>query len=121
MSCIFGGAESRPWLASQQATSRPFLGKVEDLAHVLSSAAELSLQYHHQRAAHWAGVQGRDLGQISNIQHGIPSRRISLYPLKEKHRLTNIGNEELALIEAQGREYPGANDFIRLANTCRRI
>lgn len=85
------------------------------------AGAELSLQYHHQCAAHWAGVQARDLGQIGNVQHGTLSRRISPYPLKEKHRLTNIGNEELVLIEGQCREYPGDNSFARLANTYGRV
>ncbi|MBD9666537.1 hypothetical protein IB278_21400 [Variovorax sp. VRV01] len=83
--------------------------------------AELSLQYHHQCAAHWAVVQGRGIGQIGNVQRGTLSRRISPYPLKEKHRLTNIGNEELVLIEAPCREYPGENGFVRLANTYGRV
>lgn len=85
------------------------------------AGAELSLQYHHQCAAHWAGAQGHGIGQIGNVQHGILSRRISPYPLKEKHRLTNIGNEELVLIEVQCREYPGENGFARLPNTDGRV
>ncbi|CAN7212344.1 MULTISPECIES: hypothetical protein [Variovorax] len=89
--------------------------------HVCEAWAELSLQYHHQCAAHWARVQARGIGQIGNVQHGTLSRRISPYPLKEKHRLTNIGNEELVLIEAQCREHPGGNGFVRLANTNGRI
>ena len=32
--------------------------------------AELPLQYHHQCAAHWTGVQSRGIGQIGNVQHG---------------------------------------------------
>ncbi|WP_370880726.1 hypothetical protein [Variovorax paradoxus] len=89
--------------------------------HVCEAWAELSLQYHHQCAAHWADVQARGIGQIGNVQHGTLSRRISPYPLKEKHRLTNIGNEELVLIEAQCREHPGGNGFVCLANTNGRI
>jgi mannose-1-phosphate guanylyltransferase len=88
---------------------------------VCGARAELSLQYHHQCAAHWAGVQGRGIGQIGNVQHGTLSRRISPHPLKEKHRLTNIGNQELVLIGAQCREYPGENGFARLANTNERV
>jgi len=64
---------------------------------------------------------GRGIGQIGNVQHEALSRRISPYPLKEKHRLTNIGNEQLVLIEAQCREYPGENGFARLANTNERV
>ena len=38
-------------------------------------------------------------------------------PLKEKHRLTNIGSDELVLIEVQCGEYLGEDDIVRLADT----
>ncbi|MEO6293556.1 MAG: mannose-1-phosphate guanylyltransferase/mannose-6-phosphate isomerase, partial [Burkholderiaceae bacterium] len=37
-------------------------------------------------------------------------------PLKEKHRLTNIGKNELVLIEVQCGAYLGEDDIVRLAD-----
>ena len=38
-------------------------------------------------------------------------------PLKEKHRLSNIGIDELVLIEVQCGPYLGEDDIVRLADT----
>ena len=37
-------------------------------------------------------------------------------PLKEKHRLTNTGHDELVLIEVQCGAYLGEDDIVRLAD-----
>ncbi|MET3495562.1 mannose-1-phosphate guanylyltransferase [Variovorax boronicumulans] len=77
----------------------------------------LSLQYHHQRAEHWVVVQGRGIVQIGDIEHVTLPGQYRYIPLKEKHRLTNIGEEELVLIEVQCGGYLGEDDIVRLADT----
>jgi mannose-1-phosphate guanylyltransferase/mannose-6-phosphate isomerase len=77
----------------------------------------LSLQYHHQRAEHWVVVQGTALVQIGDQEHETLPGQYRYIPLKEKHRLTNIGNEMLVLIEVQCGEYLGEDDIVRLADT----
>lgn len=77
----------------------------------------LSLQYHHQRAEHWVVVRGTAMVQIGDEQHKTLPGEYRYIPLKERHRLTNIGNDELVLIEVQCGSYLGEDDIVRLADT----
>ncbi|WP_431125043.1 mannose-1-phosphate guanylyltransferase/mannose-6-phosphate isomerase [Variovorax paradoxus] len=77
----------------------------------------LSLQYHHHRAEHWVVVQGRGIVQIGEIEHETLPGQYRHIPLREKHRLTNTGQEELVLIEVQCGDYLGEDDIVRLADT----
>ncbi len=77
----------------------------------------LSLQYHHQRAEHWVVVQGLALVQVGDQESRTEPGQYHYIPIKEKHRLTNIGTEELVLIEVQCGAYLGEDDIVRLADT----
>jgi mannose-1-phosphate guanylyltransferase / mannose-6-phosphate isomerase len=77
----------------------------------------LSLQYHHQRAEHWVVVQGTALVQIGDEEHQTLTGQYRYIPLKEKHRLTNVGQDELVLVEVQCGSYLGEDDIVRLADT----
>ena len=76
----------------------------------------LSLQYHHHRAEHWVVVQGLALIQVGNKELRAEPGQYRHIPLKEKHRLSNIGTEELVLIEVQCGGYLGEDDIVRLAD-----
>jgi mannose-1-phosphate guanylyltransferase len=75
---------------------------------------KLSLQYHHKRAEHWIVTQGRALVQIGDGLLEVSPGEHCYIPLGEKHRLTNIGDEELVLIEVQCGTYLGEDDIVRL-------
>lgn len=77
----------------------------------------LSLQYHHQRAEHWVVVQGTAMVQIGDEQYKTLPGQYRYIPLKERHRLTNIGQDELVLVEVQCGGYLGEDDIVRLADT----
>lgn len=77
----------------------------------------LSLQYHHQRAEHWVVVKGTAMVQIGDVEHKTLPGEYRYIPLKEKHRLTNVGKDELVLIEVQCGSYLGEDDIVRLADT----
>ncbi|RYH66504.1 MAG: mannose-1-phosphate guanylyltransferase/mannose-6-phosphate isomerase [Alcaligenaceae bacterium] len=81
----------------------------------------LSLQYHHQRAEHWVVVQGTAMVQIGDAEHKTLPGEYRYIPLKEKHRLTNIGEDELVLVEVQCGSYLGEDDIVRLADTYGRV
>ena len=81
----------------------------------------LSLQYHHQRAEHWVVVQGTAMVQIGDVEHRTLPGEYRYIPLKEKHRLTNIGQDELVLIEVQCGSYLGEDDIVRLVDTYGRV
>lgn len=74
----------------------------------------LSLQYHHHRAEHWTVVRGQGMVQIGDTQYPTGPGEYRYIPLKEPHRLTNIGEEELVLIEVQVGDYLGEDDIVRL-------
>jgi mannose-1-phosphate guanylyltransferase / mannose-6-phosphate isomerase len=81
----------------------------------------LSLQYHHHRAEHWVVVQGTAMVQIGDEQHETLPGQYRYIPLREQHRLTNIGKEELVLIEVQCGGYLGEDDIVRLADVYGRV
>ena len=77
----------------------------------------LSLQYHHQRAEHWVVVKGTAIVQVGDVEHKTLPGEYRYIPLKERHRLTNVGQDELVLIEVQCGGYLGEDDIVRLADT----
>jgi mannose-1-phosphate guanylyltransferase len=77
----------------------------------------LSLQYHHQRCEHWVVVQGTALIQIGDGEFRAGPGQYKFIPVKEKHRLSNIGTEELVLIEVQCGSYLGEDDIVRLVDS----
>ncbi|MDM0038510.1 mannose-1-phosphate guanylyltransferase/mannose-6-phosphate isomerase [Variovorax sp. J22G21] len=81
----------------------------------------LSLQYHHQRAEHWVVVAGTAIVQVGDVEYETLPGQYRYIPLKEKHRLTNIGKDELVLIEVQCGRYLGEDDIVRLADTYGRV
>ena len=74
----------------------------------------LSLQYHHHRAEHWTVVRGHGVVQIGDVEYPTGPGEYRYIPLKEQHRLTNTGEEDLVLIEVQVGDYLGEDDIVRL-------
>ncbi|MDC0473567.1 mannose-1-phosphate guanylyltransferase/mannose-6-phosphate isomerase, partial [Alphaproteobacteria bacterium] len=80
----------------------------------VSPGQKLSLQYHNKRAEHWVVTKGRALVQIGDEEFETGAGEYRYIPLGEKHRLTNIGDTELVLIEVQVGSYLGEDDIVRL-------
>ena len=75
---------------------------------------KLSLQYHNKRAEHWVLTQGSALVQIDDEEFKTEEGEYRYIPLGNKHRLTNLGQKELVLIEVQIGDYLGEDDIVRL-------
>ncbi|MGC6511920.1 MAG: mannose-1-phosphate guanylyltransferase/mannose-6-phosphate isomerase [Parvibaculales bacterium] len=75
---------------------------------------KLSLQYHHKRAEHWVVTQGHAMVQIGEEEFETGPGEYRYIPLGEKHRLTNVGDTELVLVEVQVGDYLGEDDIVRL-------
>lgn len=104
---------NRPW--GTYATLKEETGyKVKRIT--VKPGESLSLQYHHQRAEHWVVVQGIATVQVGEQEHRTEVGQYHYIPLKEKHRLTNIGKNELVMIEVQCGAYLGEDDIVRLAD-----
>ncbi len=59
-------------------------------------------------------TQGKAIVQVSDEEFESASGLYRLIPLGEKHRLTNIGDSELVLIEVKVGDYLGEDDIVRL-------
>ena len=81
----------------------------------------ISLQYHRQRSEHWVVVRGKALVQIGETTYETLPGQYRYIPREEKHRLTNIGQEELVLIEVQCGTYLGEDDIVRLQDVYGRV
>jgi len=75
---------------------------------------KLSLQYHHKRAEHWVVTQGKAIVQVGDEKFETGPGEYRYIPLGEKHRLTNVGDGELVLIEVQVGTYLGEDDIVRI-------
>ncbi|MDB4106633.1 cupin domain-containing protein, partial [bacterium] len=82
---------------------------------------KLSLQYHHKRAEHWVVTQGKALVQIGEQEFETGPGEYRYIARGEKHRLTNIGDQELVLIEVQVGSYLGEDDIVRLDDDYGRV
>jgi mannose-1-phosphate guanylyltransferase len=82
---------------------------------------KLSLQYHHKRAEHWVVTQGKAIVQVGDEEYEAGPGKYRYIPLGEKHRLTNIGDGELVLIEVQVGSYLSEDDIVHLDDIYGRV
>jgi len=76
--------------------------------------ARLSLQKHAKRAEHWVVVRGRARVTRDEEVFDLIVDQSTYIPLGAVHRLENIGDEPLYLIEVQSGSYLGEDDIVRL-------
>lgn len=76
--------------------------------------AALSLQLHHQRAEHWVVVHGQARVTCGDQVFDMHPNESTYIPKETKHRLENVGDVHLELIEVQTGSYLGEDDIVRL-------
>lgn len=81
---------------------------------VVNPGGQLSLQYHFHRAEHWVVVRGiatvtvgEEVMQLSPCQH-------VFIPQGALHRLENLTDEDVEIIEVQYGSYLGEDDIVRV-------
>ena len=82
---------------------------------------KVSMQYHNKRAEHWVVTQGLAVVQVGDEEFETGPGEYRYIPLGEKHRLTNIGDRELVLVEVQVGEYLGEDDIVRIEDVYGRV
>ncbi len=80
---------------------------------VVNIGQKLSLQLHHYRAEHWIVVKGLAKVICGENTFTIGEDQSTYIPLGHKHRLENIGEIDLELIEVQSGSYLGEDDIHR--------
>ena len=73
----------------------------------------MSLQSHKERSEHWTIIKGEGKAQIGDDTFFITVNQNFFIPRGVKHRLENIGDENLELIETQIGSYLGEDDIVR--------
>jgi len=113
-------AERTEHLVHRQ-VERPW-GHYEGLEHgsnyqvkriVVKPGGKLSLQLHHRRAEHWAVVDGEAEVTIGDLRRTITAGQSVYIPVEVKHRLENLTDRRLCLIEVQVGDYLGEDDIER--------
>ena len=80
----------------------------------INPGAKLSLQMHQHRSEHWVVVQGTAEVEIDGNKLILSENESTYIPLGSKHRLSNVGEIPLKLIEVQSGSYIGEDDIVRL-------
>jgi mannose-1-phosphate guanylyltransferase/mannose-6-phosphate isomerase len=88
---------------------------------MVKTGAKLSLQMHHQRAEHWIVVSGKARVTRGEDLLVLSANQSTYIPLGVKHRLENIGDDPLYLIEVQSGSYLGEDDIVRFDDDYKRI
>jgi mannose-1-phosphate guanylyltransferase/mannose-6-phosphate isomerase len=101
---------SRPWGTYTVLEEAPGF-KIKRI--VVKPGASLSLQMHHQRSEHWIVVSGNAEVVNGDQKISLEANQSTYIPAGNKHRLTNPGQSELALIEVQCGPYLGEDDIVR--------
>ena len=73
----------------------------------------LSLQLHHRRAEHWVVVSGVARVTCGEKSFDLHANQSTYIPIGARHRLENLREEPLFIIEIQSGEYLGEDDIVR--------
>ncbi|MGH8809104.1 MAG: mannose-1-phosphate guanylyltransferase/mannose-6-phosphate isomerase, partial [Noviherbaspirillum sp.] len=109
---------ARPWGTYTVLEEGPGF-KIKRIA--VKPGASLSLQMHHHRSEHWVVVSGNAEVINGNQTIALEANQSTYIPAGNKHRLTNTGETELALIEVQCGSYLGEDDIVRFEDIYGRV
>jgi mannose-1-phosphate guanylyltransferase / mannose-6-phosphate isomerase len=84
---------------------------------VVDPGAQLSLQLHHHRSEHWVIVGGTALVRVNDKTELRRENQAVFIPVGAKHRVANVGNTPLELIEVQVGSYLGEDDIVRFEDS----
>lgn len=105
---------SRPWGTYEGID----LSDCHQVKHIMvKPGGRLSLQKHARRAEHWIVVQGKARVTRDNEVFELGANESTFIPLGAVHRLENLADEPLHLIEVQCGDYLGEDDIVRLEDT----
>ena len=79
----------------------------------VNPGASLSLQLHHHRAEHWVVVEGIATVTCGDEVKDLNKNESTYIPVETQHRLQNLTDEPLEIIEVQSGSYLGEDDIVR--------
>ncbi|MEV7431953.1 phosphomannose isomerase type II C-terminal cupin domain [Nocardioides sp. NPDC092400] len=115
---MIGEQDTRPW-GTWQVLDEGDGFKVKRIT--VRPKARLSYQTHEHRAEHWAVVSGKATCVVDGrIQLAGPGDSVDV-AVGQPHRITNMEDEDLVLIEVQLGRYTGEDDICRLEDDYGRV
>jgi mannose-1-phosphate guanylyltransferase / mannose-6-phosphate isomerase len=97
-------------------------GETYQVKHLMvNPGAALSLQLHHKRAENWVVVKGEARVTVGEEIKTLSANESIFIPVETKHRLENIGDEPLSIIEVQSGSYLGEDDIVRFEDVYGRL
>lgn len=75
---------------------------------------QLSLQKHHQRAEHWVVTTGTARVTLDDRQFDLKPGEYCDIAIGQVHRLANLTNGPVEIVEVQFGSYLGEDDIVRL-------
>jgi mannose-6-phosphate isomerase-like protein (cupin superfamily) len=110
--------ESRPWGDFENILDEDYC-KVKKI--LIKPGQAPSYQYHHKRSEVYVIVQGSALIKLNDEEKKYTVGDTIVVPVLTKHRVFNVGQEDLIFIEVQHGEYFGEDDIIRIEDNYGRI
>jgi mannose-1-phosphate guanylyltransferase/mannose-6-phosphate isomerase len=80
---------------------------------IVNPGAVLSLQLHHHRAEHWVVVKGSARITLNDDEFDLGVNESTYVPIGAKHRIANVTDEPVHIIEVQCGDYLGEDDIVR--------
>lgn len=106
-----GDSDTRPWGTWEVLESSPN-HCVKRIC--VKPEGKLSLQYHNYRAEKWSIVKGTAQVTLDDKNILLHASESVTIPVKTKHRIENIGDEDLVFIEIQTGKILDEKDIVRL-------
>jgi mannose-1-phosphate guanylyltransferase / mannose-6-phosphate isomerase len=107
----------RPWGSYECLLTEPHF-QVKRL--VINPGAKISLQLHYHRVEHWVIVEGAAEVILNEAQMQLTRGQHVYIPKETKHRLANVENSPLIVIETQLGDYLGEDDIVRFEDMYKR-
>ncbi len=108
---IFHAKVNRPWGSYTVLEEDQDGFKIKRIE--VAPGARLSLQSHRQRSEHWVVVSGTATVTNGEEVFTVRKNESTYIPIGTKHRLENLGNEPLHIVEIQVGTYLGEDDIQR--------
>ncbi|MGH8212313.1 MAG: mannose-1-phosphate guanylyltransferase/mannose-6-phosphate isomerase [Rhodanobacteraceae bacterium] len=87
----------------------------------VNPGASLSLQMHHRRAEHWVVVRGTARVTRGEDVFDLRENESTFIPLGTRHRLQNLTDQPVEIIEVQCGDYLGEDDIVRFEDVYARV
>ena len=101
----------RPWGWFETVSEVP--GNKIKRIHV-AAGQQISLQKHHQRSEHWVVVQGTARVTLNERVFDLHQGEHCDIALEQVHRVANVTDRPLEIVEVQFGAYLGEDDIVRL-------